>query len=434
MAKYSLYVREAKNVDTIYIKLSDRTRLENLGTIPKIPEGCISKIYPKGHIKYIANRRTSCRCKVCEVINHNLDRAKRTMTRYNLELIENTTGFGTKKRNQDKWKNLLSDPHSFLNLSLYEGLTFIANTKDGANRKNLNAHARAISFHWENFTKYKIHQLFDNEVQNEWIDVMNRIVILENKVLASTIYAYNKAFRQIGNHYLMDYEDVFANVGITEQPTGTKSKLKTKIFAYKTEEQKTKEKNSEHIRWMTDEEIKTLKENIIGVRDTHTNNFDYTFEHKNKAYNECHRAFLFSITSGLRYNDCQRLQWKHIDSDKKELKINPHKNYKRGSNKIVHQFYSGDQLDILGEPGEPDEFIFPHLKDFKNSDWRHLAQRHLHIKPFTFHNARHTFARHRWNEGKVLSDIAILLADEERTVRHHYHSWDTRIDAERLKM
>ena len=120
MAKYSLYIREAKNVDTIYLKISDFSRSpENLGTIPKLSDDCVKKIYPKGHLKYIANRRTSCRCKVCEVVNHNLERAKRTMTRYNLEMIENTTGFGAEKRKQDKWKKLLADPHSFLNKSLF---------------------------------------------------------------------------------------------------------------------------------------------------------------------------------------------------------------------------------------------------------------------------------------------------------------------------
>ena len=437
MAKFSLYVKENKASDTIYLKLSDDTIREALFKITKIPETCIHKIYDKKHKNYIANRLTSCKGLACgcEVRNSTLKHAQQIMNKKNVELIEDEQGFKKNERHKEHWKKLLNDPHSFLNQTLFEALYQIAETKDDENRKNLRSHARAISLHWENFTKYKVHEVYDDEVQNEWIDAMNEAVITNRKVLPSTIYAYNKAFRHIGNYYITEYESDFKRVGIKEQPTGTKSKLKSKIFAFQSQEQKQKEKEGvEDIRWLTDEEIKILKENICGVRDDFTNNHDFTFEHKNKGYNECHKAFLFSISSGLRYGDCQRLKWEHIDIDNKELKIKPNKNYKKKKARIVHHIYTGDQLDILGEPGQPDEYVFPNIKHFANADWRSMVQKHLHIKPFNYHNARHTFSRHRWNEGKSLNDIAILLADDERTVRKHYHSWDSGTDAKRLKM
>ena len=49
MAKFSLYVKENRASDTIYLKLSNDTFREPLFKITKVPEPCVHKIYKKEH-------------------------------------------------------------------------------------------------------------------------------------------------------------------------------------------------------------------------------------------------------------------------------------------------------------------------------------------------------------------------------------------------
>lgn len=115
------------------------------------------------------------------------------------------------------------------------------------------------------------------------------------------------------------------------------------------------------------------------------------------------RAFLLACNTGLRYSDVKVLQWKHYQEGR--LRIIQNKTQKPV---IINLNVTAQRL--LGQPGQPDDFVFTlpsHTGISKNLKvWKNRAGL---SKTVTFHVARHTFATNLIIFGADVSSASSLL-------------------------
>lgn len=127
---------------------------------------------------------------------------------------------------------------------------------------------------------------------------------------------------------------------------------------------------------------------------------------------EVKRAFLFSTQTGLSRSDIVRLQWKHIDWDER-LVI---KQRKKTDVQMVIPL-NGSALQLLGEPGEPNAFIFTlPTHDGTNKTLRAWAKRAGIKKRISYHCARHSLATNLLIHGENLKTVSQVLG--HTTTRH----------------
>lgn len=120
------------------------------------------------------------------------------------------------------------------------------------------------------------------------------------------------------------------------------------------------------------------------------------------------RAALFSALTGLRHCDIQKLQWQEISIDGNQAKLNFTQQKTKG---IEYTPISEQALQLCGEPGNPEQFVFEDLPD---PSWisRPLKQWVGAAgikKKITFHCFRHTFATLQLSNGTDIYTVSKML-------------------------
>lgn len=120
------------------------------------------------------------------------------------------------------------------------------------------------------------------------------------------------------------------------------------------------------------------------------------------------RAALFSALTGLRHCDIQKLRWQEISIDGNHAKLNFTQQKTKG---VEYTPISEQALQLCGEPGNPEQFVFEDLPD---PSWisRPLKQWVGAAgikKKITFHCFRHTFATLQLSNGTDIYTVSKML-------------------------
>jgi integrase len=120
------------------------------------------------------------------------------------------------------------------------------------------------------------------------------------------------------------------------------------------------------------------------------------------------RAFLFSCLTGLRKSDITSLIWSELELIDKRYAIR----FRQQKTKGIETLWISDQaFSLLGEPGKPEEKVFPGLKI--NSYYSKYLFLWLHeagiTKKISFHCARHTFATLQISQSTDLYTVSKML-------------------------
>lgn len=152
-------------------------------------------------------------------------------------------------------------------------------------------------------------------------------------------------------------------------------------------------------------------------------------EFKAIAQTECKypvlkRAFLFSVLSGLRWSDIQKLTWKEVQDTNEGSRIQ----FTQAKTKGVEYLpITAQARQLLGSTGERDERVFVGLKysSYTNVALKQWAVNAGIIKDITFHSARHTYATLLLTKGADIYTISKLLGHRElRTTQIYAHMID----------
>ena len=120
------------------------------------------------------------------------------------------------------------------------------------------------------------------------------------------------------------------------------------------------------------------------------------------------RAALFSALTGLRHFDIQKLRWQEINIDGNQAKLNFTQQKTKG---VEYTPISEQTLQLCGEPGTPEQFVFEDLPD---PSWisRPLKQWVGAAgikKKITFHCFRHTYATLQLSSGTDIYTVSKML-------------------------
>jgi len=157
-----------------------------------------------------------------------------------------------------------------------------------------------------------------------------------------------------------------------------------------------------------------LSAKIKGIQDQESRREYLTIDELNTlAATPCERdvlkrAALFSALTGLRHCDIQKLQWQEISIDGNQAKLNFTQQKTKG---IEYTPISEQALQLCGEPGNPEQFVFEDLPD---PSWisRPLKQWVGAAgikKKITFHCFRHTFATLQLSNGTDIYTVSKML-------------------------
>jgi len=439
--RYNLVFNERKNSTGINIRCTDNQVYKSkkfFSNIPPHQDCCIEKLIDdKENIKYINGRTTKCRCRYGVKINNELKRAKAVIDKKNAEISEDRQGYGIEKRKRQRREELMKDPKSFYNYTMYEACEDVMEKKRDSNKKNFNRFNESISKRWNKWKKIKLKEIYTQEFQDKWVIQGRKWVLNGQKgfkfMEGSSYERYTRNMKTIGYHYIKFYPE--KTKGITV-PLTTSKELHHEL-------RKIKHKDNINIRPMMDWELEMLEENIIQVRKDGKNNHDKvmtnkaTLNHKNPAYNECCRAFLYACSCGLRYEDIINLKWHNIIYDKVQakkiknydhtLEVKPSKTKNTTGIKVKLNF-NNNQSRFLGNKRNMNDLVFPHLQNFNNGDMRRKWYNDLgknkfkDEKYFKFHSARDTLVYNLYNKGCSDMVVAKALGDTVQTIQKHYAS------------
>lgn len=124
-------------------------------------------------------------------------------------------------------------------------------------------------------------------------------------------------------------------------------------------------------------------------------------------------AFLFSCLSGLRWSDINKLLWSEVRHSKE---LGYHIQFRQQKTKGAETQPISDQaFELLGEPQDKDERVFPGLK---YSAWHNIKLQQWMLragvsKTITFHCARHTYATLQLTLGTDIYTVSKLLGHRE---------------------
>lgn len=124
-------------------------------------------------------------------------------------------------------------------------------------------------------------------------------------------------------------------------------------------------------------------------------------------YEDLRRASLFSVLTGLRYSDIEKLIWSEIQQSKEQGFYIRFRQKKTKDTETLP--ISDDAFELLGEPSEPNEKVFKDLKYWQCSyldDWTTRAGIDRKI---TFHSFRHTFATLQLTLGSDIYTVSKML-------------------------
>jgi len=120
------------------------------------------------------------------------------------------------------------------------------------------------------------------------------------------------------------------------------------------------------------------------------------------------KAFLLSALSGLRKGDILELTWSELELIDNQYAIR----FRQHKTKAVETLWITDQaFSLLGEPGKPEDKVFPGLKiNSYYSKYLLLWMINAGInKKISFHCARHSFATNQLSSGTQLFTVSKML-------------------------
>jgi integrase/recombinase XerD len=138
---------------------------------------------------------------------------------------------------------------------------------------------------------------------------------------------------------------------------------------------------------------------------------------------------LFSSQTGMRIGDGKQLKWNNIfyDEENKKYRI-PITQEKTDKPYII--YFRQDVMDIIGPPGNTEEFVFPFLNNNTNAAadiaaWFHRAgvmPRGIPDQRFTPHDFRHSFAINMGLFGANIYEISQMLGHKFLATTEKYYA------------
>jgi integrase len=140
-----------------------------------------------------------------------------------------------------------------------------------------------------------------------------------------------------------------------------------------------------------------LSAKIKGIQEQETRREFLTVEELNTLaatpceYKDLKRAALFSALTGLQHCDIQKIQWKEIQIDVEQARLNFTQQKTKG---VEYMPISPQALELCGEPRKPNQLVFEDLPDpsWISRPLKKWLESAGITKQITFHGFRHTFA------------------------------------------
>jgi integrase len=157
-----------------------------------------------------------------------------------------------------------------------------------------------------------------------------------------------------------------------------------------------------------------LSAKIKGIQEQETRREFLTIEELNTlAATPCEqdmmkRAALFSALTGLRHCDIQKMQWKEIQIDGDQARLNFTQQKTKG---VEYMPISPQALELCGEPRKPEQLVF---EDLPAPSWiskplKKWVKAAGITKKITFHCFRHTFATLQLSNGTDIYTVSKML-------------------------
>jgi integrase len=157
-----------------------------------------------------------------------------------------------------------------------------------------------------------------------------------------------------------------------------------------------------------------LSAKIKGIPEQETRREFLTVEELNTlAATPCERpelknAALFSALTGLRHCDIQKMQWKEIQIDGDQARLNFTQQKTKG---VEYMPISQQALALCGEPQKPNQLVFEDLPDpsWISKPLERWIKAAGITKKITFHCFRHTFATLQLTNGTDIYTVSKML-------------------------
>jgi integrase len=157
-----------------------------------------------------------------------------------------------------------------------------------------------------------------------------------------------------------------------------------------------------------------LSAKIKGIQEQETRREFLTIEELNTfAATPCEqdtmkRAALFSALTGLRHCDIQKMQWKEIQIDGDQTRLNFTQQKTKG---VEYMPISPQALELCGEPRKPEQLVFEDLPDLSwiSNPLKKWVKAAGITKKITFHCFRNTFATLQLSNGTDIYTVSKML-------------------------
>jgi integrase len=157
-----------------------------------------------------------------------------------------------------------------------------------------------------------------------------------------------------------------------------------------------------------------LSAKIKGIQEQETRREFLTVEELNTLaatpceQNTMKRAALFSALTGLRHCDIQKMQWKEIQIDGDQARLNFTQQKTKG---VEYMPISPQALELCGEPRKPEQLVFEDLPDpsWISRPLKKWLETAGITKKITFHCFRHTFATLQLSNGTDIYTVSKML-------------------------
>jgi len=129
-------------------------------------------------------------------------------------------------------------------------------------------------------------------------------------------------------------------------------------------------------------------------------------------YDVLKRAFLFSCLTGMRWSDVNKLEWRQVQKEGDNWKVNFHQQKTKG---LQYHYISEQAKDLMGKIKEGEENVFVGLRysAYMNMALLQWCLKAGITKHITFHCGRHTFATLQLSLGTDLYTVSKLLGHSE---------------------
>jgi len=153
---------------------------------------------------------------------------------------------------------------------------------------------------------------------------------------------------------------------------------------------------------------------IKGIQEQETRREFLTVEELNTLvatpceYKDLKRAALFSALTGLRHCDIQKMQWKELQIDGDQARLNFTQQKTKG---VEYMPISSQALEFCGKPQKSNQLVFEDLPDpsWISRPLKKWLETAGITKKITFHCFRHTFATLQLSSGTDIYTVSKML-------------------------